>query len=86
MSRRKSKAADTATEGKATESKRDYTQGGVTVEHPNIRCVRCGTMGYGSGPTTENGIHRLTNTWKNGNRRRICFACGKPFTSRREKK
>jgi hypothetical protein len=29
--------------------------------------------------------HKITNTYGNGNRRRLCGKCGKPFVTRREK-
>lgn len=48
--------------------KRQYIQG-ATVLDKGIPCRHCGAL-YG---------HRVTNTYANGNRRRICSACGKPF-------
>jgi len=51
-------------------SKRQYTQAPVAVD-PGIPCSHCGRR-YG---------HHITNTYPNGNRRRVCGACGKPFVS-----
>ncbi len=38
-------------------------------------CVHCGER-YG---------HKITNSYPNGNKRRVCGSCGKPFISRRLK-
>jgi len=43
----------------------------IVVEDPGIRCPKCGSR-YG---------HRVTNTYPNGNRRRVCGSCGKPFVT-----
>lgn len=56
------------------QEKRDYVQSGVVVE-PAIKCYHC---------QAESHAHRITHTYNNGNRRRICAACGKPFISRRK--
>ena len=56
---------------KTTTNKRRYTQAPMTID-PGVLCVHCGAR-YG---------HTITNTYKNGRRRRICGSCGKPFVSR----
>jgi DNA-directed RNA polymerase subunit RPC12/RpoP len=59
------------TETEPTEqTKRTYTQAPVAVD-PGVPCSHCGHR-YG---------HRVTNTYPNGNRRRVCGACGKPFVA-----
>jgi len=52
------------------EVKRSYVQAPRTVD-PGIKCPHCGER-YG---------HRITNTYGNGNRRRICGGCGLPWVS-----
>jgi hypothetical protein len=59
--------------------KRAYIQAPITVD-PGVPCVHCGHR-YG---------HLITNTYPNGNRRRICGGgtgevggCGKPFVTAR---
>jgi len=59
------------TETEPTEQpKRQYIQAPVAVD-PGVPCSHCGHR-YG---------HHITNTYPNGNRRRICGACGKPFVA-----
>ena len=53
-------------------AKRTYTQAPVAVD-PGVPCSHCGHR-YG---------HRVTNTYPNGNRRRTCGKCGKPFVAMR---
>jgi hypothetical protein len=72
MSRCKKAANKTETE--PTETKRQYIQAPVAVD-PGVACSHCGHR-YG---------HRVTNTYPNGNRRRLCGACGKPFVAVRMK-
>jgi hypothetical protein len=62
------------TETEPTEPKRAYVQAPVAVD-PGVPCSHCGHR-YG---------HRVTNTYPNGNRRRVCGACGKPFVAVRVK-
>ena len=50
--------------------KRQYIQAAVAVD-PGVPCSHCGHR-YG---------HKVTNTYPNGNRRRVCGACGKPFVA-----
>jgi hypothetical protein len=52
--------------------KRQYIQAPVAVD-PGVPCSHCGHR-YG---------HHVTNTYPNGNRRRVCGACGKPFVAMR---
>ena len=54
--------------------KRQYIQAPVAVD-PGVPCSHCGHR-YG---------HKVTNTYPNGNRRRACGSCGKPFVSVRVK-
>jgi hypothetical protein len=61
-------------ETEPTETKRQYTQAPVAVD-PGVPCSHCGHR-YG---------HKVTNTYPNGNRRRMCGACGKPFVAVRIK-
>lgn len=44
-----------------------------SVPDPGVRCPHCGRI---------SDRHRITNTWPNGNRRRLCDRCGRPFVSR----
>lgn len=44
-----------------------------SVPDPGIRCPHCGEV---------SDRHRITNTWPNGNRRRVCASCERPFVSR----
>jgi DNA-directed RNA polymerase subunit RPC12/RpoP len=67
MSKSKSKTSD-----QAEPAKRAYTQAPVAVD-PGVPCSHCGHR-YG---------HKVTNTYPNGNRRRLCAACGKPFVAMR---
>lgn len=55
-----------------TKKKRTYTQA-PRVTDKGVECPHCGEL-YG---------HRITNTYPNGNRRRICGKCGKPFVTMR---
>lgn len=50
--------------------KRQYIQVATVVDR-GIPCRHCGAL-YG---------HKIRNTYRNGNRRRICGACGKPFVT-----
>lgn len=52
--------------------KRAYTVAPITI-NPGVECVHCGER-YG---------HLVTNTYPNGNQRRVCGKCGKPFVSRK---
>ena len=56
----------------AAKSKRAYTQAPRAVD-PGIPCVHCG----------HKYDHTVTNTYPNGNRRRKCGGCGKPFLTQR---
>ena len=47
-----------------------YIQNKTTVDR-GVKCPHCGEC-FG---------HRIRNTYPNGNRRRICGGCGKPFVS-----
>jgi hypothetical protein len=60
------------TETEQTETKRQYIQAPVALD-PGVPCSHCGHR-YG---------HHVTNTYPNGNRRRLCGACGKPFVATR---
>jgi len=53
--------------------KRPYYQGPQVMER-GIPCPHCGHL-FG---------HRVTNTYPNGRRRRLCGGCGKPFVAMRE--
>lgn len=44
-----------------------------SVPDPGIRCPHCGEV---------SDRHRITNTWPNGTRRRVCASCERPFVSR----
>ena len=44
-------------------------------EAPPIECPHCGSASK---------IHKVTNTYPNGNRRRICCSCALPFIGRRK--
>lgn len=57
-----------------TKQTRSYTQAPAAVD-VGIPCVHCGTR-WG---------HRIVNTYPNGNRRRICGKCSKPFVTIRAK-
>ena len=57
-----------------SKAKRAYVQAPVAVDQ-GVPCSHCGER-YG---------HRVVNTYPNGNRRRICGECGKPFVSVRVK-
>jgi hypothetical protein len=59
----------------ARTAKRTYTQAPVVAE-PGIRCPHCLTEGH---------EHKVLNTYPNGNRRRRCSACAKPFITMRNK-
>ena len=52
--------------------KREYLQGPVILD-PGVPCRHCGHR-YG---------HKITHTYPNGNRRRICGGCGLPFITKR---
>jgi hypothetical protein len=54
--------------------KRQYTQAPVAVD-AGVPCSHCGQR-YG---------HKITNTYPNGNRRRLCGSCKKPFVAVRVK-
>jgi DNA-directed RNA polymerase subunit RPC12/RpoP len=54
-------------------SRRSYTESPLVVE-PGIRCPHCRQEGH---------EHRVLNTYPNGNRRRKCQFCGRPFVSMR---
>lgn len=58
---------------KFKKQKRAYVIAPVVTEC-GIPCPHCG----------EKFGHRVTNTFPNGIRRRLCGRCGKPFPSRRE--
>jgi len=53
-----------------TETKRSYVQAPAAID-PGVPCSHCGHR-YG---------HNIANTYPNGNRRRICGGCGKPFVA-----
>ncbi len=59
-------------ETEPTETKRQYIQAPVAVD-PGVPCSHCGHR-YG---------HKVTNTYPNGNRRRLCGKCGLPFVAMR---
>jgi hypothetical protein len=59
-----------APEPEAPKPKRPYVQAPVAVDL-GIPCSHCRAR-FG---------HKVTNTYANGNRRRICGACGKPFVA-----
>jgi DNA-directed RNA polymerase subunit RPC12/RpoP len=54
----------------AYKEKRQYIQAPVAIDN-GVPCSHCGHR-FG---------HRVTNTYANGNRRRVCASCGKPFVS-----
>lgn len=58
------------TKAKAAAERRQYIQAPVAVDR-GIPCSHCGNR-YDN---------RVTNTYPNGNRRRICGKCGLPFVS-----
>lgn len=66
----KSRAAATTTTTTTTRGKYSRLP---SVADPGIRCPHCGLVA---------DDHRITNTWPNGNRRRLCAGCGRPFMSR----
>lgn len=41
----------------------------IVVMNPGVKCPHCG----------ERHNHRITNTYPNGRRRRMCSNCGRPF-------
>ena len=51
---------------------RPYIQAPRAID-PGVPCSHCG-MRYG---------HKILNTYPNGNRRRMCSGCGKPFVTMR---
>ena len=53
--------------------KRTYTQSPVITDH-GVKCPHCGAKYK----------HLITNTYRNGNRRRVCGSCEKPFITRTE--
>lgn len=57
-----------------TKQKRQYTQAARVVDH-GVPCIHC----------KHRYDHKVTNTYANGNRRRICGKCGRPFVSVRSK-
>ena len=59
---------------KPTKEKRTYTEN-TTVLDAGIPCPRC----------KARHEHKITNTYPNGNRRRICSKCGIPFVTIRNK-
>lgn len=59
---------------KHTVEKRSYTIAPAVVDK-GVPCIHCG----------HKYDHKITNTYANGNRRRMCGNCGKPFVTRREK-
>lgn len=58
---------------KKTKKKRDYTIAPTAVDN-GISCSHCG----------HRYDHKITNTYANGNRRRMCGGCGKPFVTVRK--
>jgi len=52
---------------------RQVIQSGI-VKEDGVRCYHCGARSM---------EHKVTNTYPNGNRRRICADCGKRFISTR---
>ena len=54
--------------------KRAYVQAPIVTD-PGVPCSHCG----------HRFDHRVTNTYANGNRRRMCGGCGKPFVTIRAK-
>ena len=54
--------------------KRTYTQAPIATD-PGVPCSHCG----------HKYDHRVLNTYPNGNRRRKCGKCGKPFVTMRLK-
>jgi len=74
MARRKTSKQTTTTQtGTAPEERRSYVQSPVVPE-PAICCPHCGTEAHD---------HRVSHTYPNGNRRRICSGCALPFITRR---
>jgi DNA-directed RNA polymerase subunit RPC12/RpoP len=59
---------------KPFEQRRTYITAPVVTDK-GIPCIHCG----------HKYDHKITNTYGNGNRRRICGKCGKPFVTRRDK-
>ena len=55
---------------KRKSERRKYETNLVTVD-PGVKCPRCGER-YG---------HKVTNTYPNGRKRRMCGGCGKPFVA-----
>lgn len=51
-------------------TKRTYVQAATVIDR-GIPCRHCGAL-YN---------HKITNTYPNGNRRRVCGSCGKPFVT-----
>lgn len=58
-----------------SKSKPKKREQNVVVEDKGIPCPHCG-LRYG---------HTVTNTYPNGNRRRMCGGCHKPFVTMRAK-
>lgn len=58
--------------GTRTPVKRKYIDNKTAVDK-GVKCPSCGER-YG---------HKITNTYPNGNRRRICAGCNTPFVSLR---
>ena len=54
--------------------KRKPPEQNIIVPEPGVRCPHCGAR-HG---------HKVTNTYPNGRRRRLCGGCGKPFVGQRE--
>ncbi|MFW5857919.1 MAG: hypothetical protein ACOCX4_08575 [Planctomycetota bacterium] len=57
----------------ARKRKRSYVESPLVTE-PGIRCPHCTQSGH---------EHRVLNTYPNGNRRRKCQFCARPFMTMR---
>ena len=74
MSTSKATTRREATKAKAAPRKKRTCIPNKVVQDPGIKCVHCDER-YG---------HKVTNTYPNGRKRRICGGCGKPFVSVRQ--
>ena len=59
---------------KAKRKTRKKHEQNIVVTNHGIRCPHCGNC-HG---------HKVTNTYPNGRRRRLCGECGRPFVDREE--
>ena len=67
------KEASTIAERTPEQPKRMRRKRLLSVVYAGIRCPHCGNV---------SDRHPVTNTYANGNRRRLCANCGRPFVTR----